>query len=223
MITDKVLIAGTSFVFFNSSTIKKKIKHLAMPTAKSKKAAASKSKRSNGQSRVEASSQLEKFFSDALKDIYWAEKHLVKELPKMSKAATTQELKDAIDEHRTQTQEQVVRLEKVFELMDKKAQAKKCDAMEGLLKEGQSVLEETDAGSMTRDVGIIMAAQKVEHYEIATYGSLVSLATTLGKTDVAELLSATLEEEKETDSLLSEIAENSINWEAEQEPEEEEA
>jgi ferritin-like metal-binding protein YciE len=194
-----------------------------MPTAKSKKAAASKSKRSNGQARVEAGSQLEKFFTDALKDIYWAEKHLVKELPKMSKAATTQELKDAINEHRTQTEEQVVRLEKVFELMEKKAQAKKCDAMEGLLKEGQSVLEETDAGSMTRDVGIIMAAQKVEHYEIATYGSLVSLATTLGKTEVAELLSATLEEEKETDSLLSEIAENSINWEAEQEPEEEEA
>jgi ferritin-like metal-binding protein YciE len=194
-----------------------------MPTAKSKKAAASKSKRSNGQARVEAGSQLEKFFTDALKDIYWAEKHLVKELPKMSKAATTQELKDAINEHRTQTEEQVVRLEKVFELMEKKAQAKKCDAMEGLLKEGQSVLEETDAGSMTRDVGIIMAAQKVEHYEIATYGSLVSLATTLGKTEVAELLSATLEEEKETDSLLSEIAENSINWEAEQETEEEEA
>lgn len=192
-----------------------------MPTAKSKKPAAKRSKPSNGHAPAESNSQLEKFFTDALKDIYWAEKHLVKELPKMSKAATTQELKDAIDEHMAQTKEHVVRLEKVFEMMDKKAQAKKCDGMEGLLKEGQSVLEETDAGSMTRDVGIIMAAQKVEHYEISAYGTLVSLATTLGKTDVAKLLNSTLVEEKETDSMLSEIAENNINWEAEQEPEEE--
>lgn len=194
-----------------------------MPTAKSKKSTATKSKRSNGKAMAEPNSQLEKFFIDALKDLYWAEKHLVKELPKMSKAATTQELKDAIDEHLAQTEEHVVRLEKVFELMDKKAQAKKCDGMEGLLKEGQSVLEETDAGSMTRDVGIIMAAQKVEHYEICAYGTLATLATTMGKTDVAEILNSTLEEEKETDGLLSEIAENNINWEAEQEPAEEEA
>ena len=194
-----------------------------MPTAKTKKSTTTKSKRSNNHGMAESNSQLEKLFIDALKDLYWAEKHLVKELPKMSKAATTQELKDAIDEHLAQTEEHVVRLEKVFELMDKKAQAKKCDGMEGLLKEGQSVLEETDAGSMTRDVGIIMAAQKVEHYEISAYGTLSTLANTLGKTDVAEILNSTLEEEKETDSLLSEIAENSINWEAEQEPAEEEA
>lgn len=196
-----------------------------MPTAKTKKATATKSKRasSNGHAKAESNSQLEKLFHDALKDIYWAEKHLTKELPKMNKAATTQELKDAIDEHLAQTEEHVARLEQVFELMGKKAQAKKCDGMEGLLKEGQSVLEETEAGSMTRDAGIIMAAQKVEHYEISAYGTLVSFANTLGKTDVAEILSATLEEEKETDSLLSEIAENNINWEAEQEPAEEEA
>ena len=194
-----------------------------MPTTKTKKSTTTKSKRSNNHGMAESNSQLEKLFIDALKDLYWAEKHLVKELPKMSKAATTQELKDAIDEHLAQTEEHVVRLEKVFELMDKKAQAKKCDGMEGLLKEGQSVLEETDAGSMTRDVGIIMAAQKVEHYEISAYGTLSTLANTLGKTDVAEILNFTLEEEKEADSLLSEIAENSINWEAEQEPAEEEA
>lgn len=194
-----------------------------MPTTKTKKSTTTKSKRSNNHGIAESNSQLEKLFIDALKDLYWAEKHLVKELPKMSKAATTQELKDAIDEHLAQTEEHVVRLEKVFELMDKKAQAKKCDGMEGLLKEGQSVLEETDAGSMTRDVGIIMAAQKVEHYEISAYGTLSTLANTLGKTDVAEILNSTLEDEKEADSLLSEIAENSINWEAEQEPAEEEA
>jgi len=191
-----------------------------MPTTNTKKSPAGKSRSSNGTAAAgQSNSQLEKFFIDSLKDIYWAEKHLTKELPKMKKAATTQELKDAIDTHTAQTEEQVTRLEQVFELMGKKAQAKKCDAMEGLIKEGQSIVEETEDGSMTRDVGIIMAAQKVEHYEIATYGGLVSLANTLGQTEVAEILNATLEEEKETDSLLSGIAENDINWEAEQEGE----
>ncbi len=194
-----------------------------MPNTKTKKSPAGKSSSSNGTAAAgQTNSQLEKFFIDSLKDIYWAEKHLTKELPKMQKAATTQELKDAIDTHTAQTEEQVARLEQVFELMGKKAQAKKCDAMEGLIKEGQSIVEETEDGSMTRDVGIIMAAQKVEHYEIATYGGLVSLANTLGQTEVAEILNTTLEEEKETDSLLSGIAENDINWEAEQEGEAEE-
>jgi len=170
----------------------------------------------------QSNSQLEKYFIDSLKDIYWAEKHLTKELPKMQKAATTQELKDAIDEHTAQTEEHVARLEQVFEMMGKKAQAKKCDGMEGLLKEGQTVVEETEDGSMTRDVGIIMSAQKVEHYEIAAYGGLVSLANTMGQTEVAQILGTTLEEEKQTDSLLTEIAENDINWEAEQEGGEEE-
>jgi len=167
-------------------------------------------------------SQLEKYFTDSLKDIYWAEKHLTKALPKMQKAATTDELKNAIGAHLTQTEEHVARLEQVFELMGKKAQAKKCDAMEGLLKEGDSIVEETEDGSMTRDVGIIMAAQKVEHYEIATYGGLVTLAKTMGLTEAADILHQTLQEEKETDQGLSDIAENNINWEAEQEGEEEE-
>lgn len=170
---------------------------------------------------MESHSQLEKFFTDTVKDIYWAEKHLTKELPKMQKAATTQELKDAIDEHTAQTEEHVARLEQVFEMMGKKPQAKKCDAMEGLFKEGHTAIEETEDGSMTRDAAIIIAAQKVEHYEIATYGGLVSLATTMGLHDVADLLNKTLEEEKQTDASLTELAENDINWEAEQEPEEE--
>ncbi|HWN87485.1 MAG TPA: ferritin-like domain-containing protein [Chitinophagaceae bacterium] len=185
----------------------------------------SKTKSSNGNNafRGERSHpQLEKFFEDSLKDIYWAEKQLTKALPKMQKAATTDELKNAIEEHTKQTEEHVSRLEQVFELLGKKAQAKKCEAMEGLVKEGESIVEETEDGSMTRDVGIIMAAQKVEHYEIATYGGLVQLATTMGKDDVAELLNQTLEEEKETDQLLTEIAENNINWEAEMEGEGEE-
>jgi ferritin-like metal-binding protein YciE len=198
-------------------------KRNTMPNTKTKRSPAGKTRSSNGTAAAgQTNSQLEKFFIDSLKDIYWAEKHLTKELPKMQKAATTQELKDAIDTHTAQTEEQVARLEQVFELMGKKAQAKKCDAMEGLIKEGQSIVEETEDGSMTRDVGIIMSAQKVEHYEIATYGGLVSLANTLGQTEVAEILNTTLEEEKETDSLLSGIAENDINWEAEQEGEAEE-
>ncbi|AXY72719.1 ferritin-like domain-containing protein [Paraflavitalea soli] len=169
---------------------------------------------------AQGNTQLEKYFYDALKDIYWAEKALTKALPKMQKAATTEELQNAIEQHIEQTEEQVSRLEQVFELLGKKAQAKKCDAMEGLIKEGQSIIEETEKGSMTRDVGIIMAAQKVEHYEIATYGGLVQLATTMGNEDVAAILAETLEEEKQTDLDLTAIAEGNINWAAEQEDEE---
>ena len=169
---------------------------------------------------AKGNTQLEKFFVDALKDIYWAEKALTKALPKMQKAATTEELKSAIEEHLAQTQEHVARLEEAFEMMGKKAQAKKCEAMEGLIKEGETALEETEKGTMTRDVAIIASAQKVEHYEIATYGTLVTLANTMGQTDLAELLIETLEEEKETDSNLTAIAEGGINWSAEQEGEE---
>ena len=165
----------------------------------------------------EGNSQLEKLFTDSLKDIYWAEKHLTKTLPKMKKKATTDELKSAIEEHLAQTEEHVKRLEQVFEICGKKAQAKKCDAMEGLSKEGDSVVEETENGSMARDAGIIMAAQKVEHYEIATYGSLVQFAKTLGMDKAAELLHKTLDEEKQADEKLTEIAEWHVNQGAEQE------
>ena len=191
-----------------------------MANTKTRRSPVEKAKPSNGTSSE--SSQLEKLFIDSLKDIYWAEKHLTQELPKMQKAATSQELKDAIEEHTSQTEEHVNRLERVFEILGKKAQAKKCDGMEGLIKEGHSVVEETEKGSMTRDAGIIMSAQKVEHYEISSYGTLASLATTMGLNEVAEILKETLEEEKETDENLSSIAENNINLEAEQETEEDE-
>jgi ferritin-like metal-binding protein YciE len=166
---------------------------------------------------AKGNTQLQEFFMEALKDIYWAEKRLTKALPKLQKAATTEELKSAIEEHLSQTQEHVSRIEEAFQMMGKKAQAKKCEAMEGLVKESESVLEDTEKGSMTRDAGIIAAAQKVEHYEIATYGTLVTLAKTMGEDDVAELLMQTLEEEKQTDETLTSIAEGGINWEAEQE------
>lgn len=164
-------------------------------------------------------SVLTEFFVDELKDIYWAEKHLTKLLPKMQKAATSQELKDAFVEHLEQTRVHVSRLEEVFERLGRGAKAKKCDAMEGLGKEGESIIEDTEEGSATRDVGLIFAAQKVEHYEIATYGGLVTIAKTLGYEEVANILYQTLEEEKDTDSLLTSIAENNVNYEASQESE----
>jgi ferritin-like metal-binding protein YciE len=171
-------------------------------------------KKNGSQSPVDSQSALLELFIDEIKDIYWAEKHLLKALPKMQKAATTTELQEAIETHIEQTEVQVERLEQVFELLEKKAQGKKCEAMEGLVQEGQSVIEDTDEGTATRDVGIILSAQKIEHYEIASYGGLSTLARTLGRDDIAEILEETLAEEKETDQLLTEIAENNINFAA---------
>ena len=159
-------------------------------------------------------SMLKSFFEDELKDIYWAEKNIVKTLPKMQKAATSQELQQAFEEHTQQSQTHVERLEQVFEILGAKAQAKKCDAMAGIIEEGKGIIEETEKGTATRDVGLILAAQKVEHYEIATYGGLAQLATTLGLEDIADLLRQTLEEEKETDVKLTDIAESDVNYEA---------
>lgn len=156
-------------------------------------------------------------FIDELKDIYWAEKHLSKALPKMQKAASAAELADAFAKHLEETKGHIERLEEVFGLLDKKAQAKKCDAMEGLVEEGKSIIEDTEDGTATRDVGLILAAQKVEHYEIATYGGLTQLAKTLKLTEVAKILGQTLAEEKNFDETLTGIAENAINYEAAEE------
>ena len=163
-------------------------------------------------------SLLREFFVDELKDIYYAEKKIVKTLPKMKKAATSAELKQAFENHLTMTQEQVTRLERVFELLGEKAKGKTCDAIEGIIKEGEGIISDTDSKTATRDVGLIFAAQKVEHYEIATYGGLAQLAETLGLTEVAQLLHTTLEEEKQTDFLLTGIAENHVNYQAAEEP-----
>lgn len=160
---------------------------------------------------------LDKFFYTELRDIYWAEKQLTKALPKMMQATTSEQLQEALGMHQQQTQEHVARLEEIFEAIGKKAQGKKCEAMEGLIQEGESVVEYTPDGSMTRDVGIIIACQKIEHYEIAAYGGLAQLARNMGREDISELLEATLEEEKQADLSLTEIAENDINWEAQTE------
>lgn len=168
----------------------------------------------SGADQMQMGEELETLFIDMLKDIYWAEKALTKALPKMAKASTTEELRQGFEEHLTQTEEHIKRLEQVFELMGQKPQAKKCEAMEGLQKEAEEIMEDTQKNTLTRDVGLIVAAQKVEHYEIATYGSLATLANTFGMTEIADLLVQTLEEEKQTDENLTYIAENNVNFPA---------
>jgi len=163
-------------------------------------------------------SKLKEFFNDQLKDIYWAEKRLVKTLPKLEKAATTSELKNAFSRHLEQTKEHVKRLEKVFNVMGEEADAKKCPAMAGIVEEGTDIIDDTEEGSAQRDVGLIFAAQKAEHYEIATYGGLCQLSETLGYNEVKNILGQTLSEEKETDALLSQIAERNVNYKASYEP-----
>jgi ferritin-like metal-binding protein YciE len=149
-----------------------------------------------------------KLFTDSVKDIYWAEKQLVKALPKMAKSASSAVLSKAILNHLEQTKVQVERIEQVFALLEQKPQARKCDAMEGLTKEGEAVIEDTDKGTPARDTGIIMASQKVEHYEIAAYTGLIKLAGKLGLQEAAGVLSETLAEEQESDTILAGIADN---------------
>jgi ferritin-like metal-binding protein YciE len=189
-------------------------------TAGSSKSSNNNNYKNSTSTAAQQNSMLEKFVVDMLKDIYYAEKHLLKTLPKMMKAATSDSLKQAFADHAEVTKEQIVRLEQAFEIMGKKPQAKKCDAMDGLIAESTSVIEETEKGTMTRDVGLIVSAQKAEHYEIASYGSLVQLTRTMGQDEIADLLEQTLQEEKETDQLLTQIAENDINLQAEEEEEE---
>ncbi|MCJ7932311.1 MAG: ferritin-like domain-containing protein [Chryseobacterium sp.] len=162
-------------------------------------------------------SSLHQFFVDALKDIYYAEHKLVDALQTMHDAATTEELKDAFEDHQLQTKKHISRLEKVFKLISETPEQKKCEAMDGLIKEGEEIIKSTEEGSMTRDAALIIAAQKVEHYEIATYGGLAQLAITMGHDKAADLLEKTLQEEEDTDYNLTEIAETSINFDAEQE------
>ena len=186
-----------------------------MPMTKSKTV-----KKTAKKSSYKTEPALKEFFIDEIKDIYWAEKHLVKTLPKMAKAATSEELKNTFNDHLEVTKTHVSRLEEVFELLGEKVQGKKCEAVEGITKEGESIIEDTEEGTATRDVGLILAAQKVEHYEISTYGGLRQLALTLGMEEVAKLLEQTLSEEIEADETLTSVAENDINYEAAQEGEE---
>jgi ferritin-like metal-binding protein YciE len=166
-------------------------------------------------------SSLLKLFENELKDIYWAEKAIIKALPKMTKKATSSELIDALENHLTETEGQVRKLEQVFDIIGKRAQGKKCEAMDGILKEGERVMKETEEGAM-RDAGIITACQKVEHYEIASYGTLRTFADTLGISNAASLLEEILEQEKSADETLTRLAVSAVNIQAAEEVEDEE-
>jgi ferritin-like metal-binding protein YciE len=157
--------------------------------------------------------KLEDLFHDTLKDIYFAEKKILVTLPKMAKASQSPQLKKAFEKHRGETEVQVQRLEQVFGIIDRQPKAKTCDAIMGIVKEGQEIMEEYK-GSPAVDAGLLAAAQAVEHYEISRYGTLKTWAKELGYASAVKLFEATLQEEKKTDAALTEIAESVVNQEA---------
>jgi ferritin-like metal-binding protein YciE len=148
-----------------------------------------------------------------VQDIYYAERQILKALPKMAKASASSELKQAFTQHREETQGQVERLQKVFEMLGKRARGNTCEAINGLIEEGEEVIEEFPEGSV-RDAGLAACAQAVEHYEIARYGALIAWAKSAGHNEVVALLEETLAEEKKTDALLNQLANQSINPQA---------
>jgi ferritin-like metal-binding protein YciE len=160
-----------------------------------------------------AEKDLNDLFHDTLKDIYYAEKQIYKSLPKMAKAAQSDQLRQAFEKHHEETEGQIERLEQIFELIEKPARGKKCDAIEGILDEGKEIMDDYK-GALALDAGLLAAAQAVEHYEISRYGTLKAWATKLGNKEAVKLLDATLSEEKKTDDTLSKIATSAVNAEA---------
>ena len=179
----------------------------------SEKRSNSSTKKKKGEGSTMQSSQLMELFEDELKDIYWAEKALTKAIPKMIKKAMSEELTEALTSHLAETEEHVSRVEKIFASYGKKPVAVKCEAMAGLIKEAEEKMKDCEAGPMC-DAGIISSAQKVEHYEIAAYGTLHQFAQTLGMTEAVPLLEASLNEEKAADEKLTEVAVSAVNLEA---------
>ncbi|GGH72935.1 ferritin-like metal-binding protein YciE [Filimonas zeae] len=163
-------------------------------------------------------SKLEVFFNTMLREMYWGETHLVAVLATMRDEATTDALKECFSTHLHQTNTHIQRLDEVFNLLQQPAQPELCVGLQGIFDEGWQVIDETEAGTAQRDVALIIAAQKVEHYEMACYGSLAQLARTMDQDELADLLEETLEEEKDTDALLTDIAEQGINYQASKEP-----
>jgi ferritin-like metal-binding protein YciE len=160
-----------------------------------------------------AEKDLSALFLDTLKDIYYAEKQILKALPKMARSAQSDELRAAFEEHRDETEGQIERLDQIFEMLDKPARGKKCDAIEGIIEEGEEIMEEYKA-SPALDPGLLAAAQAVEHYEISRYGTLKAWAEKLSMPKAAKLIEQTLAEEKKTDETLSKLAVDAINAEA---------
>lgn len=156
------------------------------------------------------SKTLDDLFYETLKDIYYAERQIVKALPKMARGAQDPKLKAAFQTHREETEGQIERLKQIFEILGKRAQGKTCDAIEGILSEGEEILDEFK-GTPALDAGLLAAAQAVEHYEISRYGTLRAWALQLGMKDVAKLLDETLQEEASTDELLTNLAEGAVN------------
>jgi len=213
-------VVGIIFLFALKNNIQY-INHKHVMQKKSTTKGSRKSSKKEAASEGMESSQLMKLFEDELKDIYWAEKALTKALPKMVKNATSEELVEALENHLSETEEQITRIEQIFESMDKKPVAKKCEAMAGLIKEAEEIMKDCEEGAM-RDAGIISAGQKVEHYEIASYGTLRAFADLLGLEEAVSLLEETLNEEKAADEKLTEVATSAINVEAAMEEEDEE-
>lgn len=160
-----------------------------------------------------ADKDLNDLFLDTLKDIYYAEKQIYKALPKMAKAASSDQLRAALEKHHTETEGQIDRLEQIFDALGKAARGKKCDAIEGILDEGKEIMEEY-ADTSALDPGLLAAAQAVEHYEISRYGTLKTWAATLGHKDAVKLIDQTLAEEKKTDDALSKLATTAVNAQA---------
>jgi len=160
-----------------------------------------------------AEKDLNELFLDTLKDIYYAEKQILKALPKMAKAANSDKLRSAFEKHHDETEGHVERLEQIFELLGKAARGKKCDAIEGLIEEGKEIMEEY-ADTPALDAGLLAAAQAVEHYEISRYGTLKAWAAKLNNPQAVKLIDQTLAEEKKTDETLTKIAETAVNYEA---------
>jgi len=171
----------------------------------------------HARSAIATESSLFDFFIYQLQDIYWAEKRLVKTLSKVQKIVNTEDLQQIFRDHLEETGNHVLRIEEIFNLLNIKAETKKSAAMGGLIREYETIIEQTEEGTTTRDAALIIAIQKIEHYEIATYGSLAQLATSLGQERISDLLRQTLQEEKDADILLTDIAERKVNWLAETE------
>lgn len=169
------------------------------------------SKNGSPKKNVPCGEDFHDFFVDQIKDIYWAEKHLKKGLDKMRRSATSPKLAAAFEKHYGEGDKQIAVLEEIFSLLGEKPETKRCEAMAGLLEEADGMVSDTKRNSFVRDAGLILAAQKVEHYEIATYGTLCALAEYLPDKKIKRLIERTLAEEKKTDQLLTKLAENFVN------------